>query len=387
MGACWGKGGLSLTVGGAYADLWLLVALLMPAVRAQDVKRIPLKPATAMLEAEFIGITSVREVADGRVIITDGRDQTLYLADFKANKASILGRKGKGPEEWLAVGFIHATSGDSSIMSDYNNQRFMLFDGAKIVGTVPPDHPGVLATRSFISDIDRQGRNYADRQSASTARDYGVHPRRFQYTRVRRSQHGPHRHRRATSRSAPSHRSPEGFPRRGGFQSFATEPNAQAEVAKLFNDGWLAVVRSSPCASTGVHRTVAGHSASRSRYVPNRSMRRSARRSRRAGPKPAPTAKKYGLPEPTNVAYPTTLPVMATAGLRARPSDGRLLLRRTSSASNPAVRYLVINRSGVIDGEIVLGAKEDVIGFGPHTVYVAFKDDDDIQRLRRHPWP
>ena len=34
-----------------------------------------------------------------------------------------------------------------------------------------------------------------------------------------------------------------------------------------------------------------------------------------------------------------------------------------------------------------LAANEDIVGFGARTVYVAFKDADDIQRLRRHPWP
>ncbi len=80
-----------------HADVRSLVSVLMLAtcvvtVSAQPVRQIPLKPANATLNAEFVGITSVREVADGRVIVTDGRDQQLYVADFRANSAVILGR-------------------------------------------------------------------------------------------------------------------------------------------------------------------------------------------------------------------------------------------------------------------------------------------------------
>ena len=37
--------------------------------------------------------------------------------------------------------------------------------------------------------------------------------------------------------------------------------------------------------------------------------------------------------------------------------------------------------------KLAVGAREDIIGFGPRSVHIAFKDNDDIQRLRRHPWP
>lgn len=51
------------------------VLLLCPiGLNAQAVKCIPLKPATATLDADFVGITSLREIAHGRVIVTDGRN-------------------------------------------------------------------------------------------------------------------------------------------------------------------------------------------------------------------------------------------------------------------------------------------------------------------------
>ncbi len=369
-------------------NAFALVLLLMPAASdAQAVSRIPLKPAGATLEAEFIGITSLRELADGRVIVTDGRDQQLYLADFNANNATVLGRKGKGPGEWLNVGFIHALRGDSSIMGDFGNQRWMLFDGAKIVGLVPPDHPGVVATGSFITDIDRDGHILRTKNPPTRAGNT-VFTRADSNVLVFIDRNTGKSDTIARVRERP-HRREVQMDSAGRIRStipFSTEPNAQAEVAKLFSDGWLAVVRLEPLRVDW--RSPSGQ-WTRGKPFPIRpepvdAKERKAIEARRAEARA--DAKKYGLPEPASVAYPTTLPVMGSGALRSS-SDGRLLIRRTASAARPAVRYLVISRAGTIDGEITLAANEDIVGFGPRTVYVAFKDADDIQRLRRHPWP
>jgi hypothetical protein len=227
-----------------------ILACLIPAlVNAQAVKRIVLKPATATLEAEFIGLTSVRELSDGRAIVTDGRAQQLFIADFSAHTAVQLGRKGKGPGEWLNVGFILPLRGDSSIMGDVGNQRLMLFDGTKIVGLVPPDHRAVIATSARVTDIDRNGRILVTRDPPPRAGN-------TEYTRadsnvlvlvdrvsgrqdtIARIRERPHRREIQMDNDGRITRS----------MPFNTEPNAQGEVAKLFHDGWLAVVRLEPLA-------------------------------------------------------------------------------------------------------------------------------------------
>ena len=95
--------------------------------------------------------------------------------------------------------------------------------------------------------------------------------------------------------------------------------------------------------------------------------------------------REMGLPEPPRIPLPTTLPALERLDPREL-EDGRIALRRKSTLNKPAVRYIIVNRRGTIDGEITLAANEEIIGFGPTSVYVAFKDEDDIQRLRRHPW-
>jgi hypothetical protein len=82
---------------------------------------------------------------------------------------------------------------------------------------------------------------------------------------------------------------------------------------------------------------------------------------------------------PPFIAY-TTSAVVPT-------NDGRLFVRRTRSAGHEETRYLVIDRQGRLEGEVTLPTNQHVVGFGTRTVYVVETDDDDIQRIRRHPWP
>lgn len=165
----------------------------------------------------------------------------------------------------------------------------------------------------------------------------------------------------------------------------ATEPNAQAEQAVLFNDGWLAIVRLEPLrvdwrAPTGTW-TLGRPLPLRPESVVARE--RQAIAERRAVARAE--AKKFGLRAPTSLEFPTTLPVLTETVIPRQTLDGRLVVGRTPSARVPRMRYLVINRRGTIDGELTLGSRERLLGFGVRSVYIASVDDDDIQRVQRHP--
>lgn len=364
----------------------LLVMLCPFSVTAQPITQIPLKPASATLHAEFVSVTSVREIADGRVIVTDGSDRTLYLADFVKNSATVLGRKGKGPKEWMGIDHVHQLPGDSSIMADYTNRRWLLLSGAKIVGTVPPDHPGVRANGTVIHAIDRFGHLLV-----LTSKPY-----RNGVTDITRADSNPlllmdrNTGRKDTItqlRDRPRRLTVEldSLGEAKKLMPTSTEPNAQIEFGHLFYDGWLAVVRLEPLrvdwrSPTG--RWTRGAPLPL-KPIPVDASERQAIEKRRADFREQ--YQKIGFPPPPTLPMPSTLPPN-TEVTRAS-SDGRLLLQLTTTVSNPGMRYLVINRAGVIDGEIQLAANDEVVGFGTKSIYISFKDDDDVQHLRRHPWP
>lgn len=70
---------------------WMgLVALALRCVLQADgpmlyAQAIPLSTPNANLSEGFTAITSVRELQDGRVLLTDPRERRIVVADFEAN--------------------------------------------------------------------------------------------------------------------------------------------------------------------------------------------------------------------------------------------------------------------------------------------------------------
>ena len=74
-------------------------------------------------------------------------------------------------------------------------------------------------------------------------------------------------------------------------------------------------------------------------------------------------------------------------GLPIAGGDGRLWLRRPVSMNHTNYRYDVVDRRGQLLGVVSLASGERIVTVGKAAVYIAWKDEDDIERLRRHPLP
>jgi hypothetical protein len=119
------------------AFVWGIVAHTMPVrATAQDTRptECKLKPATGTLNEEFIAITSIRELHDGRILVTDRRDHRVVIADCRTQEVKQIGRPGAGPAEYPIAAPLRALGGDSSIMLDGTSRRWLLFDADRIVG-------------------------------------------------------------------------------------------------------------------------------------------------------------------------------------------------------------------------------------------------------------
>ena len=99
----------------------------------------------------------MRELSDGRVIVTDGAEQRILVLDFVKQMSKEIGREGRGPEEYGLVHLVYDIGADSSFMVDMPGMRFLLFNGDSIVETVPPDDPGAQASGGVVSGADRLG--------------------------------------------------------------------------------------------------------------------------------------------------------------------------------------------------------------------------------------
>jgi hypothetical protein len=338
-------------------------------------RSITLQPPDATLSEEFAVIGSLRELSDGRVLITDERENRIVVADFVSGVVQPVGRRGRGPGEYEQVSRLWAIGGDSSVMADRFSRRWLFFDGSRIVSTLSSDAAAIrMIGPGLIQGADRFGRIvakvYSRGRSGATAFEDSMLVVRF----------NP-----ALQNLDSIARVPSEFA--VGRASYGARPGDQVAV---FPDGWVAIARVNPygvewCSPSG--KCTAGPAplapARSMRDIDKRAYLRIATRTTH-WPPTSDLEETTGWPE---IVPPFIMPEGRLDGsaLVAAP-DGRLLIKRLAIAEAPHPRYDLIARNGAIVGEIVLPADQHIVAFGAKSVYVAVTNDDGIQRLSRHPW-
>src|SRR3954463_7182734 len=112
--------------------LIILFAEVTPAQSAPVVRLAA--PVTA--KEEFSRVVSSRELSDGRLIITDRRENRVALVSFDGKPAVTLSRVGSGPGEYRYAGALVAMPGDSTALADVSNGRWLLFAGGNPGGII-----------------------------------------------------------------------------------------------------------------------------------------------------------------------------------------------------------------------------------------------------------
>jgi hypothetical protein len=147
-----------------------------------------------------------------------------------------------------------------------------------------------------------------------------------------------------------------------------------SEAARLFADGWTAIVRVDPYR---VDWRAPDGRWTLGRALPLRAVKLSS------AEKANYLTRRPGLRNATD--WPDDVPPFEDPSTLLAAPDGMLLVRRLPTLAEPGTRYDVIDRAGNRRTQIVLAANEHILGFGANSLYVIETDDDGIQRLRRHP--
>lgn len=93
----------------------------------------------AELSEPYTSVRGVRELADGRAVVVDPRDKIVQIVDFKTGRVVMVGREGSGPNEYQMPSSAFALPGDSTLIPDVLNSRFLLLGaGGKPAGTWSP---------------------------------------------------------------------------------------------------------------------------------------------------------------------------------------------------------------------------------------------------------
>lgn len=375
---------------------WSLGVALSVSVTAhsQSVPTITLKAAIGRLEDGFSYIRAIRELSDGRVLIGLGQDPHLAVADYRTGQLEQVGSVGAGPGEYRSVGRIQALGGDSTLVPDGWQQRWVVF-----AGTTP-----VVTLRSWLREqfwpaeiegADRLGRVL---EIAATKFGKGTHPA----NRFRQNAESlaviVHRRSASGATEAVTGRADTLARIHGAFREVRRLTRGSyggagigytlytildgPDQAVMFLDGWVAIAYADPYhvdwhAPDG-RRTVG-------EPIPFERIRVDEAQKLAAVARDWPRSPTLFKPD-EYPPWPKMLPAFQDRALVAM-SDGRLAIMRTPDARVKVVYYDLVDRNGRLTARLQLRDNQELFAISDRWAYVARQDSDDLIWLERYAWP
>jgi hypothetical protein len=339
-----------------------------------------LRPPTAVLDHGFSRVESVRELSDGRVLVTDVGDDVLAIVDLVAGTVRPLASRGAGPGEYRDLGRLIALRGDSTLMGDASNRRALILVRDAVAVTLAADDP-LLATLG----TDLVGADTADRVFGLRAlppANLAATPRRDPVALLSYSRRSGAVDTIVVLRGMEMHTRAVGTPPTQRFMT-STAIMSSPEQAAVFAGGEVAVALQDPYRVDW--------------YATDEGVRRGSPIERTAPPldEAEKLAWKRRQEEwsgrPLTFAldrfpWATTVPPFRQGALTPLP-DGRLLIAREPWSGRAANVFDVADSTGARVGTLTLPPGSRLIGTGRGVVFVASTDSDGIERLSRHPWP
>lgn len=149
-----------------------VAALVSPAAAiSQEVTSLE-DPAAAYAEP-FSLIGGIRELEDGRVLVSDALEEKLYVLDPELQGAETISRKGQGPDEYRQPDALFAWPGDSTLMVDLGNGRMTVIGSDYEFGrTVPVVQQEAMGLQIIIPEgVDGAGYLYYEPRGDGMIRD------------------------------------------------------------------------------------------------------------------------------------------------------------------------------------------------------------------------
>ena len=358
----------------------------------------------------FSLLAGVRELRDGRVVVADASEKRVELLDLARGTATAIGREGSGPGEWRMPAGVFPYVGDSTLLHDPGNARFLTLDPAGRPARAwqfTGDPAEMVRLLGGIHGVDAEGRVYYDDRGFGpapvggipTARDTAVVYRYDPRAQRRDSVGWVRLNVVAATSETDGGPDADGQPTQIRTTGAVRIPFSARDDWTVGVDGRLAFVRAADyhvewVAPNG--RRVAGTPVA---YTPvpvterdkaewrERAGRGGLFVAARPGVTPPPQRKP---PEPARwprekPAFETTTLPFAAGALVA--PDGRLWVPRHGPAADPVRRYDVFDGFGAVVAQVALPPRTRVVGFGARSVYLVRTDDDDLQYLQRHALP
>lgn len=349
---------------------------------------------------------SVRELADGRLMVADPTEKRLEIIDFRTGSATRLGRQGSGPGEWGIPVSLTALGEDTTLLFDPQNGRLLKIESN---GTIADATIPVPAGRGGFSMMGPRGYDSRARiyyQGSSVVASPGqpivtldsaaivrFDPRTaavdtVAYVRVPKpdvqQNSGSGGQMRMTVSVAPNPFVPA--------ESWAVTPDGRVAILKPepYRVEWVGAngARSAGPAIpyqrlrvTGADRDGSGSGGPQCNFSITRSSggggQTSFTRSMASGPGEGAPPARNDWPDfkPPFLANNATPPV-------ASPS-GDVWVQRTTAANDPVPSYDVFDAQGRLIARATLPNGSRLLGFGKGVVYLSRMDEDDLVYIQR----
>ena len=390
------------------------VAAIMTAVTVAIAAQEPALKTLARYDVEyaepFSCVSGFRELADGRVIVADVKEKTVQLIDMRAGTAKRIGQQGQGPGEWMTPSGVFALPGDTTILLDPQNQRFLTILPNGTVGksfTVDLGSGAGRArglstlTATRPQAVDRMGRLYY--QGSSVIFADGAPPVSADSAPIVRYDRRTSKVDTLTWLQLPkSNVQTSGGGNNTSVRISGPNPLAPQRLWTVSPDGRIAIVHAEPYQIEWID----GGARTRGPVTPY--PRRSVTESDKA-PVQSPdcsmtiTLGDAGGAGSGSVRQTVTSAVAATAGVPAPRDDwpatmppfaGRFGPARVAPtgevwvprarAVNDAPTYDIFDTTGKLTGRIAMPKGTRLLGFGNGTVYAYRMDEDDLVYLQRY---
>lgn len=352
------------------------------------------EPDAAYGEA-FSLVTGVRELADGRLLVTDALETSLYVLDPQLESAEKLAREGQGPDEYRQPDALNPWPGDSTLMTDLGNGRLtVIAPDYRFARTIPVVQQEGMGLEIVLPEgVDARGNLYYQprgdgmiRDTADVVRwdpDAGGDPRpvaRVKLQDVEESTSGSGGNMRVEVRPVPL------SPRDG----WAVGPDGRVAVVRVgdYHVDWVepdgTVVSGPPVA----YEPVPVHRADRERWAEDMASRGVMMmvtddggsinaRMRRGGGR--------GGPDLDSLQWPETKPPFDPERVRVAPDGHLWVSRHVPAGARPLID--VFDAEGRRVAVIELPERREVVGFGAGSVYLARGDDLGFSWLERYDRP
>lgn len=380
-------------------------------------------------EEPFSSVAGLRELRDGRVIVVDPRDKLVNLVDFRSGSATTIGREGSGPQEFGIPLRLFAAPGDTTLLFDPLNSRYVLIgpDG-KAINTFRMEpqaparpaqgapgaqgRPPAGAPQFQIAGIgmsgrtsDARGRIYGEGSSFSQGPD-GRPMSADSVPLVRYDRSTRAMDTLAFIKLPKSNTQVSGSANNREVRIGGANPLAPRDEWSVFPDGRVAIVRAddyrvdfvmpdgSKRAGARIAHTPVRMNAAEIRY--EEGLRNAARANQmsiqviRNNGQMTSTAQMGPPPNAPPLEpltdWPDVKPPFRSGptSVLARP-NGELWVRRTENAQARGTLYDVITPQGRVGHQVRIQDGWTLVGFGANAIYTTRKDEDDLVYLQRHP--